>query len=149
MKLMRSAVLLFCFLTLVVGVIYPLVVTSLSQLLFPHQAEGSFIYGAEGGLLGSSLIGQPFSDPKYFWPRPSASADFPYNPLASGGSQLSPTNRVFLEQVTSQVSKLQTSGISRPHPYRSGYGIRERFGSSHQSRGCARSGPASCESPKC
>jgi K+-transporting ATPase ATPase C chain len=116
MKFMRSAVLLFCFLTLVVGVIYPLVVTSLSQLLFPHQAEGSFIYGAEGGLLGSSLIGQPFSDPKYFWPRPSASADFPYNPLASGGSQLSPTNRVFLEQVTSQVSKLQTSGISRPIP---------------------------------
>ncbi len=66
MKLMRSAVLLFCFLTLVVGVIYPLVVSSLSQLLFPHQAEGSFVYSIEGKLLGSSLIGQPFSDPKYF-----------------------------------------------------------------------------------
>ncbi len=85
MKEIKNGVLLFVALSLLTGVLYPAAVTLLAQLMFPQQANGSIMYRADGVPIGSSLIGQPFSDPKYFWPRPSATSDFPYNAMASGG----------------------------------------------------------------
>ena len=92
---LRSALMMFFILTILTGVAYPLAVTAIAQLLFPHQANGSLIY-KDGKPIGSMLIGQPFDDPEYFWGRPSATAPFPYNAATStvpvwGGS--SPPNR--------------------------------------------------------
>jgi len=84
MKEIRPALLMFLVFSLVCGGLYPAVVTVLAQAWFPHQAMGSLITDHSGKVIGSALIGQPFSDPKYLWPRPSATADFAYNPLASG-----------------------------------------------------------------
>src|SRR5262249_61291694 len=77
--------------TLITGVLYPLVVTAIAQLLFPWQANGSLIV-KDGKPIGSALIGQPFDDPKYFWSRPSATSPFPDNAASSSGSNLGPTN---------------------------------------------------------
>ncbi len=96
------------------GIVYPVAVTVLAQLFFPYQAGGSLVYD-KGNLTGSALIGQPFSDPKYFWSRPSAS-DPPYNPLASGGSNLGPTNKVLIEQISNRTEFLESSGIQAPVP---------------------------------
>ena len=98
------------------GVIYPGIVTLIGQLAFPRQAMGSLVRQADGAPAGSLLIGQPFSDPKYFWSRPSATADFPYNPLASGGSNLGPTNPELLKQVADRVGVLKNSGLPGPAP---------------------------------
>ena len=86
---LRSSLMVFFILTILTGVAYPLAVTGIAQLLFPHQANGSLIY-RDGKPIGSTLIGQPFDDPKYFWGRPSATAPFPYNASASSGSNLCP-----------------------------------------------------------
>ena len=86
------------------------------RLLFPHQANGSLITDANGQAVGSSLIGQPFSDPNYFWPRPSATAEFAYNPLASGGSNSGPSNPAFLTTVTERVEALRATGFTGPIP---------------------------------
>ena len=99
MKEIKPAILMFIVFTVICGGIYPAVVTGIAQALFPKQAKGSFITDQSGKVIGSSLIGQPFSDPKYFWPRPSATADFGYNPLASGGSNAGPTNPAYLKTV--------------------------------------------------
>jgi K+-transporting ATPase ATPase C chain len=93
-------------LTTVTGVIYPLVVTVISQLLFPHQANGSLVM-KDGKPVGSELIGQPFDDPKYFWGRPSATSPFPYNAAASTGSNLGPTNPDLLKAVADRVATLR------------------------------------------
>jgi K+-transporting ATPase KdpC subunit len=111
MREVRKAALLFVLLLLLTGVLYPLIVTVLSQIIFPHQANGSLISEADGTCIGSSLIGQPFSDPRYFWSRPSATADFPYNPLASGGSNWSPTNTDLITRIKSDVNVLHLTGI--------------------------------------
>ena len=116
MKEIKSAVLLFVVLLLLTGVFYPMAVTVLAQVFFPRQASGSLIYTAGGEPAGSVLIGQPFSDPKYFWPRPSATTDFPYNALASGGSNLGPTNKDFISQVADRVKSFRESGIQGPLP---------------------------------
>ena len=78
-------------LTALTGLIYPVVVTGIAQLIFPSQANGSLIM-KDGKPAGSKLIGQPFDDPKYFWGRPSATSPFPYNAAASAGSNQGPTN---------------------------------------------------------
>ena len=116
MKELRNGILLFVALSLLTGVLYPAAVTVLAQLMFPKQANGSVLYGADGTPIGSSLIGQPFSDPKYFWPRPSATTDFPYNALASGGSNLGPTNKDLISQVSDRVKSFQESGIQEQLP---------------------------------
>ncbi len=116
MKEIKRAVLLFIALTILTGVFYPAAVTVLAQFIFPKQASGSLIYRAEGRPAGSELIGQPFSDPKYFWSRPSATNDFPYNALASGGSNLGPTNKDLIGQVSERIKSFRQSGIQGPLP---------------------------------
>lgn len=110
MKELRAAILLFLGLTIICGGIYPLAVTGIASIAFPYQAKGSLIIGHDKRVIGSDLIGQPFSEEKYFWPRPSATADFSYNPLASGGSNLGPTNTEFLSIVRMRVGALRGSG---------------------------------------
>ena len=116
MKDLRTAILLFIVFTVICGGIYPLAVTGIAQALFPKQANGSLIVGKNGQELGSSLIGQPFSAPKYFWPRPSATNDFAYNPIASGGSNAGPTNPDYLKTVTEKVKAYRDSGVTGPLP---------------------------------
>jgi K+-transporting ATPase ATPase C chain len=89
MNQLKPAVMMLLWLSLVTGVAYPLLVTGIAQLVFPAQANGSLIV-RDGKAVGSSLIGQPFDDPKYFWGRLSATAPFPYNAGASGGSNHGP-----------------------------------------------------------
>jgi len=116
MKELKPAILLFIFFTILCGGIYPAVVTGIAYVVFPNQAKGSFITDKNGRPAGSSLIGQPFSSPKYFWPRPSATADFGYNPAASGGSNLGPTNLDYLKTVGDRLKALHDSGISGSVP---------------------------------
>lgn len=116
MRPVKTAILLFISLWVATGIIYPGIVTIIGQLAFPEQAGGSLIRQGDGAAVGSRLIGQPFSDPKYFWSRPSPTADFPYNPLASGGSNLGPTNNELLKQVADRVKSLEASGLPGPVP---------------------------------
>lgn len=116
MNQIKTALKLFVVLLILVGVIYPLAMTILAQLFFPEEAAGSLIYDSGGNLTGSTLIGQPFSDPQYFWPRPSATSDYPYNPLDSGGSNLGPTNKNLTEQISARADLLRSSGIQDPIP---------------------------------
>jgi len=114
MKEIKPALLMFVLFTVICGGIYPAVVTGLAQLFFPRQANGSFITSPAGERVGSSLIGQTFSDPKYLWPRPSATTDFGYNPLASGGSNAGPSNPAYLETVDKRLQQLRDSGVNGP-----------------------------------
>jgi len=115
-KEIRNGIFLFVALSLLTGVLYPAVVTVLAQAMFSNQASGSLIYGADGTPVGSVLIGQPFSSPKYFRSRPSATADFPYNALASGGSNLGPTNKDLINQVGERVKSFRESDVHDPLP---------------------------------
>jgi K+-transporting ATPase ATPase C chain len=88
--------------TVITGIAYPLLVTGISQVVFRDQANGSLILQNEK-IVGSSLIGQPFSDPKYFWGRPSATSPMPYNGAASSGSNQGPTNPALKEAVEGRI----------------------------------------------
>lgn len=112
---LRPALVLFVLLAALTGIGYPLAITGIAQAVFPSQANGSLIV-REGTVIGSSLIGQNFSDPRYFWPRPSAtsapdptdSSKFvasPYNAAASSGSNLGPTSKALIERVTGEVER--------------------------------------------
>ena len=92
-------------LTLITGVVYPLVVTAIAQVAFKDQANGSLIV-KDGKVVGSKLIGQAFSDPKYFWTRPSATSPMPYNGASSSGSNQGPTNPALREAVESRIKDL-------------------------------------------
>jgi K+-transporting ATPase ATPase C chain len=116
MKDLKSAFLLFVVLTFLLGGIYPAVVTVAAGLFFPHQAGGSLVTDGGGRVVGSKLIGQPFSEEKYFWPRPSATPGFAYNPLSSGGSNLGPTNPELLRQAKERIARLRDTGISAEIP---------------------------------
>jgi K+-transporting ATPase ATPase C chain len=116
MKEIKPAILMFIVFTVICGGIYPVVVTGIATIFFPKQAGGSFITDKNGKVVGSSLIGQPFSDPKYFWPRPSASTDFGYNPMGSGGSNSGPTNPDYLKTVADRVKGLRDAGLTGPIP---------------------------------
>lgn len=112
MKDIKPAILLFVIFTIICGGVYPAVVTVAAHILFPMQAAGSFITDKNGREVGSILIGQPFTDPKYFWPRPSATSDFGYNPTASGGSNAGPTNPDYLKTVGGRVKSLRDTGVT-------------------------------------
>lgn len=114
---LRPALALFVLLSVVTGLIYPFAVTGVAQVLFPRHANGSLIVRA-GQTVGSALIGQQFTDPGHFWGRPSATAPQPYNALASGGSNLGPTNPVLVEAVKARVAALRAAdpGNAAPVP---------------------------------
>ena len=138
MKDIKPAILLFIIFTIICGGIYPAVVTGIAHAVFPKQAAGSFITDKSGKEIGSTLIGQPFSDPKYFWPRPSAATDFGYNAMASGGSNSGPTNPDYLKTVGDRVKALRDSGVTGTDPGRPGAGLGQRPRPAHH----ARVGPA-------
>src|SRR5579862_7564980 len=102
--------------TVILGIGYPLVVTGLAQMMFPKQANGELISGAGGKLMGSHLIGQPFTAPGYFWSRPSAAGTAGYDPTASGGSNLGPTNKALIDRVSGSVQQLQPTNPGSPVP---------------------------------
>jgi K+-transporting ATPase ATPase C chain len=114
-KEIRPAVVSFLLLTLLTGIAYPLLVTGLSQALMPGKANGSLIM-KDGKAVGSSLIGQSFSDPKYFWSRPSATSPMPNNPTASSGSNLGPTNPALLDAVKGRVQALRDADPGNQQP---------------------------------
>lgn len=112
---LRPALVSLVALTLITGLLYPLVVTGMAQVLFPHQASGSLIL-IDGKPVGSSLIGQPFDAPKYFWGRLSATSPFPYNAAASSGSNLGPTNDALIKAVQARIDALKTADPDNPLP---------------------------------
>ena len=107
-SILRPAIVLFLALTVVTGVAYPLVVTGIARVAFPGEAAGSLIE-KDGKAIGSSLIGQSFSDPKYFWGRPSATAPQPYNAAASSGSNQGPLNPALTDAVKARVEALRAA----------------------------------------
>lgn len=109
---LRPALTIFLFLTVIIGVIYPLSVTGIAQIVFPHQANGSIIV-IEGKAYGSELIGQQFDDPTYFWGRPSAAG---YNAAASSGSNYGPMNPSLEEVVQTRIDTLQSVDPNNPLP---------------------------------
>jgi K+-transporting ATPase ATPase C chain len=115
---LKPALVMLVIWTVLTGLLYPLAVTGLAQILFPRQANGSLILDKDGKPLGSELIGQPFGDPKYFWGRPSATAPYPYNAGASSGSNLGPTNPALVEAVKARVEALRAAdpGNAAPIP---------------------------------
>jgi K+-transporting ATPase ATPase C chain len=106
--IIRPAVVLFALLTLLTGIIYPLVVTGIAGVAFAHQAQGSLIL-REGKPVGSRLIGQSFADPKHFWSRPSATSPQPYNGTGSSGSNLGPLNSALTDAVNMRIQALQAA----------------------------------------
>jgi len=107
-KLLRQSLVLLLLMTVITGVLYPLAATGLAQLIFPQQASGSLIV-RNGKPVGSVLIGQSFTDPKYFWGRPSATAPNAYNAGASSGSNLGPTNPALTEAVKQRIAALRAA----------------------------------------
>lgn len=112
---LRPALVSLVALTLITGLLYPLAITGLAQMLFPQQANGSLIL-IDGKPAGSSLIGQPFDAPKYFWSRPSATSPFPYNAAASSGSNLGPTNDALMKAVQARIAALRAADPDNPLP---------------------------------
>ena len=116
MKNFITAILMTLVTTVLLGLIYPLVVTGLAQVIFPHQANGSLIKNQAGEIVGSELIGQPFAAPGYFTPRPSAAGAAGYDAGASSGSNLGPTNQKLIDRIKADVEKYQAEnpGASVP-----------------------------------
>jgi len=114
-SLLRPAVVLFLIMTLVTGIAYPAVVTAIAQVLFPSQAGGSLIV-MKGQAVGSSLIGQPFSDPKHFWSRPSATSPQPYNGTGSSGSNLGPLNPALTDGIKPRIDALHAADPANKAP---------------------------------
>ncbi|CAG9176088.1 potassium-transporting ATPase subunit KdpC [Cupriavidus pinatubonensis] len=106
--LLRPVAVVFVVLSLVTGLLYPGGITAVSKAVFPEQAAGSLIV-RDGKAVGSSLIGQPFSDPKYFWGRLSATAPMPYNAAASAGSNLGPTNPALTDAARARIDALRAA----------------------------------------
>src|SRR5580765_6828670 len=116
MKNIITAVLFTIVTTIVFGLIYPLAVTGVAQVIFPDKANGQLIKRADGTLIGSRIVGQPFSTPGYFRSRPSAAGTAGYDAGASSGSNLGPTNQKLIDRVKSEVEKAQAENPGRPVP---------------------------------
>jgi K+-transporting ATPase ATPase C chain len=116
-SVLRPALVLFALLSLVCGVLYPYAITGIAQLAFADQAAGSLV-PRDGAPVGSSLIGQAFSSPRYFWGRPSATSPMPNNAGSSGGSNLGPTNPAQIDAVKGRVDTLKAAdpGNTAPIP---------------------------------
>ncbi len=114
-KQVRPALVMLGLLTLLTGVVYPLVVTGIGQVVFNKQANGSFIE-QNGKIVGSELIGQNFDDPKYFWGRLSATSAFPYDASASSGSNLGPTNSKLQDAVKARMDTLKAADPTNTAP---------------------------------
>jgi len=103
----KQAILIFIVLSIITGIIYPLFITGIAQLFFRNQANGSLIY-QNGKAVGSTLIGQAFNDPKYFWGRISATSPVSFNAASSSGSNLGPTNPALVEAVKARIKALKS-----------------------------------------
>jgi K+-transporting ATPase ATPase C chain len=112
---LRPAVILLAIFTVLTGLLYPLAVTGLAQVIFPYQANGSLLRQGDR-VAGSALIGQPFDDPRYFWGRPSATTPFPYNAAASTGSNLGPSNPALRSAVQARVAALRATDPDNSMP---------------------------------
>lgn len=112
---LRSTLSLFVAMTILLGIVYPLLITGIAKLAFPREAAGSLIQ-QDGKLIGSSLIGQSFSDPKYFWGRPSATAPQPYNGVASSASNLGPLNPALIDAVKTNAKALRDADPDNRQP---------------------------------
>ncbi|MBV8186440.1 MAG: potassium-transporting ATPase subunit KdpC [Alphaproteobacteria bacterium] len=123
LKELRPAIVMIVLFTVLTGLAYPLAMTGLAQLLFPHQANGSLIVKDNKVVLGSELIGQNFVDAKYFHGRPSATTDIetgkksePYNAANSAGSNAGPTSKALIERIQGEVEKLKAENPGAPVP---------------------------------
>lgn len=116
-RLLRPALSLFVLLSIITGLAYPVLVTGIAQAVFPEAANGSLIV-KDGKAIGSRLIGQNFTDPKYFWGRPSATSPMPYNATSSGGSNLGPLNPALADAVKERIAALRAAdpGNTAPVP---------------------------------
>jgi K+-transporting ATPase ATPase C chain len=114
-KMIRPALVLFVLLSAITGLLYPLAVTGTAQALWPHQANGSVVLH-DGKPVGSALIGQPFSEPRDFWGRPSATTPAPYNAMASGGANLGPLNPALVDAVQARVAALRAADPTQHAP---------------------------------
>src|SRR5476651_363096 len=112
---LRAAIVSFILLTVLTGILYPALVTQIAQMALHRQAEGSLILSGEGKVLGSSLIGQNFDDPKYFWGRISATSPS-YNASASSGSNLGPSNPALLDEVKGRIAALKAADANNNDP---------------------------------
>ena len=143
LRQLRIAIIFLVMFTVITGIIYPLFVTGIAQAVFPHQANGSLIT-ENGTAVGSELIGQPFSDPRYFWGRLSATAPFPYNAAASSGSNYGPSNPALTEAIQARIDALKAVDPAKQSTDSRGLGdlLSKRPRPGHQHRGCALSGPS-------
>lgn len=116
LTMIRPALVLLALFTLLTGVIYPLLVTGLAHTFFPRQAGGSLLRGANGAVVGSALLGQQFSDPRYFWGRPSATGPAPYNAAASAASNQGPLNPALHAAVNERIATLRVANPATPGP---------------------------------
>ena len=114
-SLIRPAVVLFLFFTVLTGLLYPLAITGIAQAAFGHAASGSIV-SRDGKPIGSSLIGQNFSDPKYFWGRPSATSPQPYAGTASSGSNLGPLNPALIDAIKGRIQALRAADPANNAP---------------------------------
>lgn len=116
MKNLLTAILMTIVTTILLGLVYPLLVTGLAQVIFPNQANGQLIRRGDGTVIGSRIIGQPFGGPGYFHSRPSAAGAAGYDAGASSGSNLGPTSQKLIERVKGDVAKLQAENPGKPVP---------------------------------
>ena len=115
LRIFKESLLMLIALTVITGIVYPLLVTAIAQAAFRTAADGSIIE-RDGKLVGSTLIGQPFSDPRYFWSRPSATSPMPYNAGASSGSNQGPTNPALADAVKSRIEALRAADPDNKSP---------------------------------
>ncbi len=114
--IVRHALMLLLMITLLTGVLYPLTVTGIARTAFLYQVDGSPLADPDGSVRGSALIGQPFSDPRFFWGRPSATARFPYNASSSAGSNRGPTNPDLVKAAEARIAELVAADPASRRP---------------------------------